>query len=314
MLSSKRPSVGLALGGGGIKGVIHIGILDIFTQHQIPIDIIAGSSAGGMIAGLYGAGLTASELEQLALELQAGKHFDFKLDLLRLIRLLFKVVIAKFCFGRVEMPKGIIDGRELEEFLFCQTSCKFFDQTKIPIAITATDIKSGNLIIFTEHSLTPSLQGLDNLNQQLGLHQQDNIFITDQYLARAIRASVAIPGFFTPVEINNRLLVDGGLKDNVPADILDQLGVDVKIAVDLEFEIQDDQSIKNPIDILLQSYDIMGQEVSDLKLDSYADLVLRPEVGKISLTDTDKIPYLLEVGRRVGLNSVSKIKALIAEY
>ncbi|MBM7624337.1 patatin-like phospholipase family protein [Sporohalobacter salinus] len=312
MLKGKRPTVGLALGGGGLRGVIHIGILEIFQQHEVPIDVICGSSAGGMIGGLYSTGCSVQELKELAFDFKEGKYFNLRIDPIRVLQILLKILMGKFGFSCLDMPKGIIIGQDIERFLLWQTEGKYFDQTEIPIAITATDIKTGELIIFTEDRLTPSLHGMDNMIFIQGL--DDDIFITDCQLAQAIRASISIPGLFVPVELDNRLLVDGGLKNNVPADILDKLNVDLKLAVDLGFEIQDDDSIKNVFDMLLQSFDIVGQEVTDLKLDDYADFVISPNVEQVSLTDVDKIPYLLEVGRKIGRDYVYEIKDLIENF
>ncbi|ADL13800.1 patatin-like phospholipase family protein [Acetohalobium arabaticum] len=312
MLKGERPSIGLALGGGGIRGIVHIGILEVFEQHEVPIDVICGSSAGGLIGGLYSVGCSIQELKELAFDFKEGGYFNLHVDPIRVLKILLKILIGKLGFYWAEMPKGVIVGRDIERFLCWQTEGKYFDQTEIPIAITATDIKTGELIVFTEGRLTPLLQGRDNEIVIQGL--DDDIFIIDCQLAQAIRASISIPGLFVPVELDNRLLVDGGLKNNVPADILAKLNVDLKLAVDLGFEIQDDDSIRNLFDMLLQSFDIVGQEVTDLKLKDYADLVIKPDIGKVSLTDVDKIPYLLEIGREVGRDYVYQIKESIEEF
>lgn len=312
MLKGERPSVGLALGGGGIKGVIHIGILEVFQQHEIPIDVICGSSAGGLIGGLYSVGCTTQDLKELVFDFKEGKYFDLRVDPIRALKILFKILVSKLGFSCEKMPQGLIIGCDIEQFLLWQTEGKYFDQTEIPIAVTATDIKTGELIIFTEDKLTPSLYDVDNQIFIQGL--DDDVFITDCRLARAIRASISIPGLFVPVKIDNRLLVDGGLKDNVPVSVLDKLSVDLKLAVDLGFEIQDDDSIRSIFDILLQSFDIVGQEVTNLKLEDYADLVISPNIGKVSLTDVDEIPYLLKTGRKIGENHVYQIKELIESF
>ncbi|SFL67891.1 NTE family protein [Candidatus Frackibacter sp. WG13] len=297
---STQALVGIALGGGGLTGVIHIGILDVFHRHRVPIDVIAGSSIGGLIAGLYSVGHDPRELERLALNFKEGKYFDLSIEFNRIIRILISLLLSKLGATSKRMPRGLISGNDIEEFLVEDTEGKFFNQTEIPVAITATDVETGELIVFVNERLVPALQNL-----------KDYIFVTDKQVAKAIRATISIPGLFEPCEINERLLVDGGVKDNVPADILDELGVDIKIAIDLGFSLQDDNSIMNPIDMVLQSFDIMGQEISNLKTESYADLVIKPQVSHISLTDTDKIPYLLKKGREIGYQLVPEVKRLI---
>ncbi|SJZ81106.1 patatin-like phospholipase family protein [Selenihalanaerobacter shriftii] len=295
-----RPTIGLALGGGGLRGIVHIGILEVLSKEGIQIDMISGSSMGGLIAGLYGAGLEPSDLDKLALEVKDGKRFDLSLGFIEIIKFLIKSISAKLGPSPKEMPMGLISGNKIKKDLLKETEGKYFNEARIPIAITATNIMSGELVIFIANEFKPDLQHLD-----------DRIFITDQQIATAIRATISIPGLFIPLEVEGHLLVDGGLKNNVPADILDELGVDIKVAIDLGFAIQDDKLIKNPVDLILQSVDIMGQEVSNLILEDYADLIIEPKVEKASLTDIEKIPYLLKTGRQIGYQLVPKIERLI---
>lgn len=303
MLESKdqtRPSVGIALGGGGIRGVTHIGILEAFCQQGVPIDIMVGSSVGGLITGLYGTGFTPEDLKRLAMEFKEGKYFDFEVNFSRAFKILVKMLATKLDMVPEDNLKGLISGWEIEHFLLEQTAGKYFNQTNIPIAITATDLKTGELIIFTDNEFSSSLQKM-----------KDNIFITDKRIFRAIRATISIPGFFVPPRIGGRLLVDGGVKDNVPVDILAELEADIIVAVDLGFAIQDDSLIRNPLDMVLQSIDVMGQEVANLKLDDYADVIIRPQLGEASLTDIEKIPYFLQLGKKIGNKFAPEVQKLL---
>jgi len=177
----RRPKIGLALGGGGARGLTHIGVLKTLEKNNIKPDFIAGTSMGAVIGAAYAAGHSPESIEQIA------KTTDWR-------------EIVNFT-----VPKsGLIQSFKIEEKLKDLTLNKTFEQLKIPFRAVAVNISKREKVVF---------------------HKGD--------LARAIRASIAIPGVFTPVQIGHNLYVDGGLVDPTPYDVVKDMGADIIIAVDL---------------------------------------------------------------------------------
>ena len=182
----EAPKIGLALGGGGIRGLAHIGILKVLEQEGIPIHYIAGTSMGGIIAAAYGAGLSAAHLEA---------------EVLRLGRFDQLIKLADWRFSR----KGLIPGKQIHAY-FAELvgSDLTFADLKFPIALVAVDLDRGYQVILSE-----------------GL------------VIDAMRATMSVPGVFVPVNQNNRRLVDGGILNNVPTNVAQQLGANRVIGVDV---------------------------------------------------------------------------------
>ena len=182
MASSK--TVGLALGSGSSRGWAHIGVIEALTEAKIPIDFIAGCSVGGYVGALYGAGGLES-LKAFVLKMNGKKVFSY-----------FDVVFPR---------SGLLNGtKRVRELFSMHTDVTDFSQLKIPVAMVATDLKTGDKMVLTSGSI------LD-----------------------ALRATMSIPGLFAPARIRGRFLVDGALVDPVPVGIARAMGADVVIAVDL---------------------------------------------------------------------------------
>ena len=179
---SSPKKIGLALGSGAARGMAHIGVLKVLEQEQIPISAVSGTSIGALIGALYAAGVPVSEMEEIA------KSVDWK-------------KIARWVDPRVPVS-GLIDGKRITRFFEELLPVRNFSDLKIPLAMLATDVETGESIV---------------------LKQGD--------LLTALRASIAFPGIFTPVNIGNRFLVDGGLCHPVPAHLLKDLGANAVIGV-----------------------------------------------------------------------------------
>ena len=180
-----RKKVGLALGSGGVRGLAHIGVLKALLKHNIPIDYLAGSSIGAWVAAhfsLYG---------------DIAKTEDFTVG---------KKKEKFLSFLEPNMSGGLVKGEKIEMLLDEWLGGSSFSDLKIPLKIVATNIISGQKVIFTEGKL-----------------------------ATVVRASMAVPGLFKPVIINNQSLVDGGISDPVPVDLLRESGAEIIIAVNLDF-------------------------------------------------------------------------------
>lgn len=292
-----KRSLGLALSGGSLRGAAHIGVLQVMTEHRIYPDYIAGSSIGSFVGALYATGWdfshNARNLEIMRYYSVLDWSFNFCSFLSMGINFLFLSKIKGF------LPKGLIKGNRIEYILTEMFGKDGFEKCKVPLYITATDINTGELIVFTSPKFKHK-----KMNKNIAVY-------TDVSLPEAIRASISIPGIFVPKKIKERTLVDGGVKNNVPVDILFYQGADVIAAVDLGFASQRDDQIDTIIEILLQSSDIMGQELSDMRTSRYADLVIRPGITDMKLTDFHKIPYCIRRGREEGLKSIPKLKKLL---
>ena len=181
--SDKQPRLGVALGGGSARGYAHIGVLKILEQHDLRPDLIVGTSFGAVVASLYCLGHSVTDLQAQAAEMRRSTLLPRLLD-----------------FGLHRA--SLFEGRRLEAYLEEITGGKTFADLETPLAVAATDVDTGELVLLREGSL-----------------------------ARALRASVAMPGVFCPIEIDGRRLVDGGLAAPSPLATLEGFDVDVRIGI-----------------------------------------------------------------------------------
>jgi NTE family protein len=273
-------NLGIALGGGGLRGAVHIGFLEVLLKNNIKPDIIAGTSAGALVAGMLASGISPYQMQGLILEQQ---------------KLISKIVAHRLNL----IPSGLIKGNKLEFLIKGLTQSKKFNDLNPKIAIVSTDINNGMPVIFTSEKLAASSS------------QKNAVFITDSYVYEAIRASISIPGIFQPKKINNHTLVDGGLVSNVPADVLKFMNVKNIIAVNLSFAVIEEKKLDSIPEILLQSVDIMGERISKNIIKQYADIAIEPVTGKVFLWEIHKVASLIEIGRKIAVENIPQIKALI---
>ena len=206
------PRIGLVLGGGGAKGAAEVGVLKVLEEAGIRPDYIVGTSIGSIVGGLYAAGYSAAELETM---FQTQEWLSLLTDRSSaLASEPYKTVDGvTYIFGfpiidRQAKGLGVMKGSSIEHMLDSMASakgCNDFARLKIPFRCVAADIRSGSEVILREGSL-----------------------------AKAMRASMAIPAVFKPVELDGRMLVDGGMLNNLPVDVCRQMGADIVIAVDLQ--------------------------------------------------------------------------------
>jgi len=289
-------SFGLALSGGSLRGAAHIGLLGVLHENGLIPNLIAGTSAGSIVGSLYASGMLPTQIEKSLLQLYAEIPNKTEETILPMLAEPYKIE----SLGWIPLPKGLLKANFIEKFILNWIGPITFEELPLPLAITATDLQTGELVIFTHKKAIPKKPWPKRV-----------VYVSGILVAEAVRASSAIPGIFTPKEIKGRLLADGGLIDNVPVDVLSFLGAKKIIAVDLEFGVEKSKPPKNIIEILLQSHDIMGQRVSDLLTHSYANLVIRPKVGGASLFDFTKIPGFIQKGREAGLENLTAIKELV---
>ncbi|TNF84970.1 MAG: patatin, partial [Acidobacteria bacterium] len=251
-----RPKIGLALAGGGAKGVAHVGVLQVLEELNVPIDYIAGTSMGAIIAGLYASGLSPDEMEEVLLEIDwidtledetQRKDLAFRRkEEQRRYAMNLQLGIKK---SGIVWPTGLKTGQKLYFMLQSLTlpvaDVEDFDRLPTPFRAVATDIHTGEAVVLSHGNL-----------------------------ATAMRASMAIPTVFTPVSLDGRLLVDGGLSNNVPVDVVSAMGADVVIAVDVGAPLTDRQ-VESMIQVYQQTMRFLTRRNMEPQL-AAADLVITP--------------------------------------
>lgn len=294
----RKPKVGLALSGGGLRGVSHIGVLKVLNENNIPIDMVAGTSAGGLIATMYACGYTPAQMQSIAEGLDVSNLIDLKVTVSDLFKHGMKWLLGgKFRFWSV-LPTGLVKGEKIEQYFTNLWQRRTVADTRIPLAVTAVDINTGDTVFF--------LSPLDSHRAILNARYYHNTL-----LAEAVRASISIPGIFFPKKYRGMTLVDGAVKNNLPTDVLHHMGADVIIAVDLGYSGQPNYDIKTVGEILLQCIDIMGREVTLLKGANYAHVLIRPEVGDISFKDMKQINLCIGRGVQAAWGKIDEIKRMV---
>jgi NTE family protein len=296
-LTSKR-KVGLALSGGGIRGTTHIGVLKALIGNNIPIDMISGTSAGALVAAMFACGYMPWQMEKILEKVDMQELIDLKVTVADLVKHGFKwMASGMFRFWSV-LPAGLIKGDKIEHFFSGFLRERTVRDTKIPVAITAVDINSADTVFFT----TPVPGSRAILNAR---------YYHTALLVEAVRASISIPGIFFPKKYRGMTLVDGAVKNNLPTDILRHMGADVVIAVDLGYAGQPNDDIETVQEILVQCIEIMGREVTLLKGEQYADVIIRPEIVDIDYKDIKKAPLCIARGEQAVREKIHEIKKLL---
>ncbi|WP_183168544.1 patatin-like phospholipase family protein [Burkholderia pseudomallei] len=226
--------VGVALGGGAARGFAHVGVLKALEARGIPVELVAGTSAGSVVGALYASGMNALQINKLALTMDEASISDWATPF---------------------RSRGLLQGIALQNFINKTLNNRPIEKMAKPLGIVATDLKSGQPILF----------------------QRGNTGL-------AVRASCSVPSVFEPVRIGDREYVDGGLVSPVPASFARKMGADFVIAVDISSR-PDGAATGNPIEMLLQTFTIMGQTIKTYELDKYADVVIRPNLAAMGGSD-----------------------------
>ncbi len=287
-----RPKLGLALSGGGARGLAHVGVLKNLEALGLRPDYIAGTSMGALVGGLYAAGYTPAQIEQIVQGMDWQKAFASAPDrrLLRYDqkdesqRYLFEVAVSS---GGLELPAGILSGYKITTLLssLCLPVAHIedFDKLPIPYRAVATDIANGETVALSHGSL-----------------------------AQAMRASMSIPSVFPPFEIDGRLLVDGGITQNLPVDTVRQMGAQVVIAVNVSTPLREREKLKDLIDVMDQTLSL-SMIRSTMEQAQRADLLITPELDQFTNSDFDKAPLIFargeEAAQRLRQEILAKARA-----
>jgi len=291
-LAQERPKIGLALSGGGARGAAHIGVLKVLEELRVPVDCIAGTSMGSVIGGSFSAGTTPAEMERVV------THTDWRAVFSDLppraeISARLKQDDSKGLFlpefgvhgGSLVLRKGLISGVHIESLLRQLTQqsggVADFSRLPIPFSAVAADIETGEAVVLSHGSL-----------------------------AQAMRASMAIPGLVTPVEIDGRLLVDGGVANNLPIDVARKLCGDVIIAVNISTPPMERDEITSALSIAGQLINFLGKERVDRQLATLSrrDVLIQPALGDISAGSFVRMPEAIEVGEAAARSKADELR------
>jgi NTE family protein len=289
-----RPRVGLVLAGGGAKGAAHVGVLKVLEELRVPIDCVAGTSMGAVVGGLYAAGLSPQAIEA---ELTRADWVDLFEDRppRRSLSYRRKQDDANFLIrfalgikeGRLVLPKGLIQGRKLRALLRILTlpaaEKENFDELSTPFRAAAADIETGETAVLSRGDL-----------------------------AASILASMAIPGVFPPVELDGRLLVDGGIADNTPVDVARAMGAEVLIVVDLPTPLRKRDELQSAIEISQQALDILAVQNTKLQMAALktGDVVIRPELHGIMPGDYHRAGEAVRFGEEAARRSAEELSRI----
>jgi NTE family protein len=269
--------LGLALGGGGLKGLAHIGVLQALEHHGVRPELVSGTSAGSIIAALYACGLNADEMADMVKQLQPEDYLDYN------IRGLIMYAIGLLLPEKHWPLQGMIKGRRLEKLVFKWTSGKSLSQIKMPIAIISCDINSGLEAVFCNRDIPNGQRKVRLLRQAL--------------LSEAVRCSTAIPATFEPRRFGKLLMVDGGLRSMVPVWVQIAMGAEYVLAIDLGQD-QYYSDISGIPSLISRSLEILTYETSAMDEQLYANMVIFPALGNIGLGDIEKADWIIAQGRQ----------------
>ncbi|UBO74519.1 patatin-like phospholipase family protein [Aeromonas rivuli] len=293
-MASERPKIALVLSGGGAKGSAHIGVLKVLEEKRIPVDIIVGTSMGSYVAGMYAMGYSAEEVERTTLAIDWNKGYQDKVGRNEL-SLRKKQQNEQYQLrtdigvngNTTQLPDGFFQGQSMASLLRFATSNlpvqKSFDDLPIPYRAVATDMET----------VTPYV--LDHGS-----------------LAKAMQASMSIPGALKPVEWEGHILADGGSVNNMPVDVAKAMGADIVIAIDIGAKLRTREELKSGLAMIDQLTTYMTQVGTDKQkaLLGPKDILLVPEFGGMGIADFSLMPEGIENGEAVARRAASQLDGL----
>ncbi|WP_448580574.1 patatin-like phospholipase family protein [Thermaurantiacus sp.] len=289
-----RPRIGLVLGGGGARGFAHIGVLQVLEENRIPVHAVAGTSMGAVVGSLYASGLDSDQLVKVTRAIDWATLFS---DRIPRDRMTFRrkrderdnLIRFRLAFDNkgLVLPPGLLRGQDLyltlAEKLATARSVRDFDDLPIPFRAVAADITTGQAVV-----------------------------LEDGDIATAVFASMAVPGGLPPVEREGRLLVDGGIVNNVPVDVARAMGVDRVIVVDVGTPLLKREDIRTFVNVLDQVQLLLGRAEIDRQLASLGpqDVLIRANPQGVSSTDFTSSEEAIAAGREAGRAMVGQLRAL----
>ena len=293
-VAAERPKIALVLSGGGAKGAAHIGVLQVLEEMRIPVDMVLGTSMGSYVAGMYAMGYSATEVKEKTLHLDWNKGYQDGVTRQDLA-LRQKQQADDFQFqtnigisdGKVKLPEGVYLGHGMAALLRDATSnlpaLRSFNELPIPYRAIATDIETVQPVILSHGNL-----------------------------ALAMQASMSIPGALKPVELEGKLLADGGIVNNLPIDIAKKMGAQVVIAVDISDKLKSREELDSALGIIdqLTTYMTRSGTERQLALMGAQDILLTPDVAGFAVADFDRMPQIVERGKSAAYLAMSQLRHL----
>lgn len=287
--TSKRPKIGLVLSGGGAKGFAHIGVLKVLEEAGVKIDYIGGTSMGAVVGGLYASGYSATQIDSIFYNTnfdellqdyipRSSKNFYEKKN-----NEVYAVVLPfhKFKIGiPIALSKGMYNYSLLTRLTHNVRHVRDFSKLPIPFLCIATDIEKG-----------------------------EEVILNSGYLAQAMLASSAFPSLFSPVEINGKLLIDGGVINNYPVEELRKMGADIIIGVDVQDDLKDRKSLNDATRILVQitNLDMIKKMEEKTKI---TDIYIKPNVAEFGVISFNQGKEIIKKGEEAAMRYIEKLKAL----
>ncbi|MFI5180214.1 MAG: patatin-like phospholipase family protein [Thermoanaerobaculia bacterium] len=290
----KRPKIGIAFAGGGARGGAHVGVLKVLEELRIPVDYVAGTSIGSIVAGLYATGLSPDEMEKILREtnwdaavmddpprpeIDYRKKYDDNLYLVK--------AELGFSKGKAVFPTGVLAGQKLGVLLRRSTlpfsePCDF-DRLPIPYRAVAADLETGNVVVLSKGDV-----------------------------ARSMRASMAIAGFFSAVEIDGKLLTDGGAVRNLPVDVVRDMGADIVIAIDISTPLHPREKLTDLFAITNQTVGFLTRlnVLRSIETLKPRDILITPDLEGIQVTNFAQFPKAIPRGVEAAKNAAEALRAL----
>jgi NTE family protein len=290
--AADAPRIGLVLSGGGARGLAHIGVLKVLEELRVPVHCITGTSMGAIVGGAYASGMSAARLEEKALEADWDDLFRDRPPRAEVSsRRKFEDYKTLFALeygvrnGGLALPKGVIAGIAMEGFIRGLTGQAIgvsdFRRLPIPFLAVAADLETGEAVVLERGSLP-----------------------------LAIRASMSLPGVLSPVEIDGRLLVDGGIADNLPVGVARGLCAEVVIAVDIGTPPLERDQLKSLLSVTNQLSLFLGKASVDAQLRSLSgrDVLVAPELGRISAGSFRQAAEAIRIGEQAARRMADSLR------
>ena len=289
-----RKRIGLALGGGGARGIAHIGVLRVFEQEGIPVDLIVGTSIGALVGGAFASGINTLRMEELihsflespafrnsAIKSIRDLHSCKKLSVAQKIQAFFK---NRYFVAQALFRIGMLQHEDFQAMIDYFLPDIQIQDCPLRFCAVATDLVSGQAVVLSEGPIR-----------------------------RAVMASCAVPGAVPPVEYDGKLLSDGGIVYLVPTTVARQQGAGFVVGVSVNTDLASDQEFRSAMDIYIRSTEIMGYHLEKCRLKD-ADIVLRPDVGRLHWTEFDLADHLIGEGMKAAREKLRLIKRAMPFY
>ncbi|TYP47685.1 patatin-like phospholipase family protein [Thermosediminibacter litoriperuensis] len=297
MIFKDRYRFGLVLSGGGLRGAVHLGILKALKENGLYPDILAGTSAGSIAAAFYACDVDIDWFASRVSSMKPWNILDPAFPLAAVLALLYRFWTRRpMVMGK--WPEGLFKGNKIEKWLDGLFRGRTFNDLKVPLSVVSVDIETGETVVFCPRKNIP-FRGMRN-----------TVFISDAPVSAAVRASISLPGIFVPKQVAGRKLVDGGIKDNVPVDVLFHQGACKILAVDLG-QNTGRRRVDSMVDILMASVEIMGRELAYHIQKEYPAFYVYPQVQGVGYGDFYRIPELIKFGENFGSSIMQEIKKFL---